>query len=656
MKTKIMHIMATGCLCLILASSVMGQDLIEATQSGLTTVKKHTVNQIAEHVAAHKTTGNFAPASLFTIASSQLKTHYEDDVEDAVYLHLDREAVSQLNHKRRDYLTLNIPVSDTKAFQVELIKVDILSDNFQVKTNDGKVIYTDDVPGVFYRGIIKGDLNSTVSFSIFNNHIQGLISDDNGNYTLGKVKNLSDTYILHNDRKSKVEYGFSCGTEDMKQVTVPEGIRQKSASTGDCVGIYIETRHRVFEEFNNNFDEVINFVTNLINQVSVIYSNEGVSIQLSELVIWTREDKYTRDLEENPNATRLGNFASEMGWGFNGDFAYLIDIAFNLLGQPIDGVRGTSVLDYGEISVVGPSVFSSTSNSKNVYVFAHELGHNFGSPHTHQCAWNGNKTAIDGCASCHRFLTNSSGCNDCPHPDPATPPGGGTIMSYCTPSHQAGNSLVLHPQVGKLIRETYENREWSSCSTDSETWLCPERLNIYTDYTDSENLNFEVRDSILAFNVIGNGAAVTYDVGKAVILKGESGGFHAEYGSDFHALIDGCGSALIVNRNSDDSTSDSSEQTPDTATVAADELALRNFPNPFTGTTTIEFSLKTETSVTLFVSDLTGKKIAVLLNSEQKTEGTHEAIFDGNNYPSGMYYYTIQAGEYVSTQKMILTK
>lgn len=86
------------------------------------------------------------------------------------------------------------------------------------------------------------------------------------------------------------------------------------------------------------------------------------------------------------------------------------------------------------------------------------------------------------------------------------------------------------------------------------------------------------------------------------------------------------------------------------------ETNIKNYPNPFTKQTTIEFTLKEDVPVSLIVSDLTGKQIAVLLDSEQKLKGTHQAIFDGNNYPAGMYYYTIQVGDYVATQKMTLVK
>jgi hypothetical protein len=53
-------------------------------------------------------------------------------------------------------------------------------------------------------------------------------------------------------------------------------------------------------------------------------------------------------------------------------------------------------------------------------VVTHEMGHLMGSRHTHACVWNGNNTAIDGCAA------TEGNC-----PQPPIPAGGGTIMSYC---------------------------------------------------------------------------------------------------------------------------------------------------------------------------------------------------------------------------------
>jgi len=85
-------------------------------------------------------------------------------------------------------------------------------------------------------------------------------------------------------------------------------------------------------------------------------------------------------------------------------------------------------------------------------------------------------------------------------------------------------------------------------------------------------------------------------------------------------------------------------------------LKLRNYPNPFNGQTTIEFDLENDAAVSLYVSDITGKQIQVLLNEEQRTRGINQVTFDGSDHPAGIYYYTMSAGEQLMTKKMILVK
>lgn len=83
-------------------------------------------------------------------------------------------------------------------------------------------------------------------------------------------------------------------------------------------------------------------------------------------------------------------------------------------------------------------------------------------------------------------------------------------------------------------------------------------------------------------------------------------------------------------------------------------IKVFNFPNPFDGQTTISYILPQENQVTLTVYDGTGKQIAVLQKKETKPAGTHSINFKGNNYPPGIYYYTLRAGDFVKTQKMFL--
>lgn len=85
-------------------------------------------------------------------------------------------------------------------------------------------------------------------------------------------------------------------------------------------------------------------------------------------------------------------------------------------------------------------------------------------------------------------------------------------------------------------------------------------------------------------------------------------------------------------------------------------INMSSYPNPFTQHTTITYTLPADGVVTLTIQNASGKEIAVLEENETKIAGVHTAVFEANLYPAGMYYYTIQAGEYVGTQKMILIK
>ncbi|MBZ0203148.1 MAG: T9SS type A sorting domain-containing protein [Ignavibacteria bacterium] len=83
-----------------------------------------------------------------------------------------------------------------------------------------------------------------------------------------------------------------------------------------------------------------------------------------------------------------------------------------------------------------------------------------------------------------------------------------------------------------------------------------------------------------------------------------------------------------------------------------------NYPNPFNPVTRIKFDIPNIAGndiVNLAVFDILGKQSAVLVNQYLKA-GKYEADWDASNYPSGVYFYRISAGEYTDTRKMILIK
>jgi photosystem II stability/assembly factor-like uncharacterized protein len=86
------------------------------------------------------------------------------------------------------------------------------------------------------------------------------------------------------------------------------------------------------------------------------------------------------------------------------------------------------------------------------------------------------------------------------------------------------------------------------------------------------------------------------------------------------------------------------------------EYALyQNYPNPFNPTTTIKYSVKEAGVVSLKVYDILGKEIATLVN-EIKTPGEYTTTFDASLLSSGIYFYTMQAGGFSATNKLLLVK
>jgi hypothetical protein len=81
----------------------------------------------------------------------------------------------------------------------------------------------------------------------------------------------------------------------------------------------------------------------------------------------------------------------------------------------------------------------------------------------------------------------------------------------------------------------------------------------------------------------------------------------------------------------------------------------QNYPNPFNPTTTIKYSIPFSEFVTLKVYDVLGNEVATLVD-EQKLAGSYEIVFNATNLSSGMYLYTLKAGGYTQTKKLILMK
>ncbi len=82
----------------------------------------------------------------------------------------------------------------------------------------------------------------------------------------------------------------------------------------------------------------------------------------------------------------------------------------------------------------------------------------------------------------------------------------------------------------------------------------------------------------------------------------------------------------------------------------------QNYPNPFNPITKIKFELPNDVNVTIKIYDLLGREVASIVRNEFRKAGRYEVEWNAGNFASGVYFYTIDAGKFRDSKKMVLIK
>lgn len=93
----------------------------------------------------------------------------------------------------------------------------------------------------------------------------------------------------------------------------------------------------------------------------------------------------------------------------------------------------------------------------------------------------------------------------------------------------------------------------------------------------------------------------------------------------------------------------------DNSTLPTKFNLSQNYPNPFNPSTVIKYQVPQNSFVNINVYDVLGNQVRTLVR-EEKAAGSYDVKFDASNMPSGVYFYSIQAGAFTQTKKMILMK
>ncbi|MDZ4707736.1 MAG: CARDB domain-containing protein [Saprospiraceae bacterium] len=357
-----------------------------------------------------------------------------------------------LNYDLKQYLLLKqqkpasfnlvLPGLEGQDIEVELVENKVLSEDFVLSTDKARNLeYT---PGLYYSGKIKGQDQSLVVISLFENEVMGMISPaGRSNLVIGNSPVLRrNSFVLFDDGQVDAP-SFNCMSNELpdwtKDLNLSQGGLRGQQSAAGCVGVFFECGLSVHDA-KGGPGGAADFVSSFYNAVSTIYSREGISTNISEIKVWTTNEPYGLSSDRG-----LEDFSKAYPGGINGDLGHFIRLksgTFNGLAW-LDVLCKTNRYAYSEVSA---NFTTFPTYSWTVNVITHEMGHNLGSPHTQSCTWPGG--AIDNCA-------NPEG-TCAPGPRPID---GGTIMSYCHQLTSIGinfnSGFGTHP--GNRIRDRVNN-------------------------------------------------------------------------------------------------------------------------------------------------------------------------------------------------------
>lgn len=350
---------------------------------------------------------------------------------------------------------------------------------FSVMTPDGIIVagtahgdslFTPD-RSLFFKGSVDEIPGSYVYLALFRNYFSGYIEvpDEHGDrhrYTFAPLKLEDDApsvMVIYDEiealRLNGLQAHWTCGAEEVEGYHEEEarsmaefraGLKREESSrtlqsnTLLSAQLALEGDSAYYVAHSRNLSRAANYALTVFGSVSSIYERDiNVRILVPYLRIWTGSDPYPG----TSTNTLLGQFRSY--WNANMSSVYR-SVAQLLSNSSVGG--GIAYLNTLCASRTSGSGYSVAGLNNNVtyptitYVWdsdvtSHELGHNFGSPHTHSCTWS---PAIDSC------YTAEGGCYS------GTNPRRGWIMSYCHLT-SFGTQLFFHPRVATLLRQRSES-------------------------------------------------------------------------------------------------------------------------------------------------------------------------------------------------------
>ncbi len=378
--------------------------------------------------------------------------HYDFNIDD----------LSSSIQNRQNGLQFYIPTLDGEKHLI-LKPRSVLTESYQLYTDKGIAASTAN-GYLFYRGYVEGQPSSSVGLSILGKEVHLMIFDKDGIYQVSKVDVEENIYAGFYTADELQSHPIACETETSARPIEEEPKLDGGRSAPlECVEIYLEIDHKSYTENGSDVTSVENWALAILATVAIFYEDSGIPIKVSGMKIYTSSDPYSHLNNTSDVLTEFRNAMNSQG--FDGRLAHLMS------GRNIGGGRAyLNVLcsTYSNVAVSGNLSSGNTTYNTytwNINVIAHELGHNFGANHTHDCVWdtdgdpNTPLEQIDDCGNI--WLTNEGySTGSCYDANNNILPGNqATIMSYC---HVVGGASInlnygFHPLVRERIYDRFSN-------------------------------------------------------------------------------------------------------------------------------------------------------------------------------------------------------
>lgn len=389
-----------------------------------------------------------APIALFetqALAADEIPTV---NAANHVGLSLVEEAFSDIRQHKYNEWTLMLPFLGGKTLPIELESFLPFSDAFMIGRSQAAGKFAEEVyrPKLLTYRVVSPRIKGTIV--VMDDFVMGTIQYRGRQYDLSAIRNGADgkhVLFLLADAADPME--FECGVDEYgpRRDVMPMGMQPPLSTSNqltDCVEVAIDIDFHTYGTFGNDCYPAVEWALAIMAGVNTIYTESVdalINVQASYIHVWETTDPYD-GITYDANSM-LDTFRLE--WQNNSNLAGVQrDLVHLLTRRENTGTGGIAYLDVVCFPsyAAGLSSYLQAGNTYNLNNYAwnlnvvgHELGHNFGSNHTHWCGWSDGP--IDNCYDVEGSCVNNPQAQV------------GTMMSYCHAVAGGSVNLEFHPTV-----------------------------------------------------------------------------------------------------------------------------------------------------------------------------------------------------------------